>query len=97
MASSTVFTPAKMQAMTVRQARSRRGNALFAARLQAKYGRTPCLPSMDFLDEEATTALDRKFLDDSFGTDKRAVVQIMGDINPFTGGGRFLWRFQPHR
>jgi len=72
------FSPAKLLELTARDARKRRGNALFAARLQAKYGRAPSLAFMDFLDVEATTALDEKYLEEGDGEDKRVLVQIMG-------------------
>jgi len=72
------FSPAKLLELTAREARKQRGNALFAARFQAKYGRAPSLAFLDFYDVEATTALDEKYLGGSEGQDKRVLVQIMG-------------------
>lgn len=73
------LTPNKWLELTkvVRDARKRQGNALFAAHLQAKYGRAPSVSFIDLSDEEASTALDKKYLEGGDGDDKRVLVQIM--------------------
>ena len=70
------LTPDKWLELTnvVRDARKRQGNALIAARLQAKYGHAPSLSFLDLCVEEASTALDKKYLEGGDGDDKRVLV-----------------------
>ena len=77
------FSPAELLELTTREARRRRGNSVFATRVQVKYGHAPSLAFMDLEDFYVDKALDKKYLDEEDGEDKRVLVQIMGDGDEF--------------